>query len=160
MNERIVESIYAAMKGEIDVPRQNGGWCLRAVRKVLENALGWGDEELFDRFPKKIETLTPEPRAFWARDIQRSFREAGWTIPLSEAIPGDVVSYWQAARNEYGEYVGHIALVSPHGYVFENVNPEHREGIAGVFTDGALSLTPFQSWGTGEEIEAFRVPKT
>ena len=147
------------MRGELPVPRVSSGYCLRTTRMVLEHALGWADEELYRRFPNKIETLTPvATRSYWARDIQRSFREAGWGIPLSEVQPGDILAYWRAAKNEYGEYVGHIALLDPHRFIFENVNPVYREGT-GAFSSGALSLTPLKAWGVGQDIEAFRVPE-
>ncbi len=156
-NERIVESAYAAMRGEIPVPRTTSGYCLRLVRMVLENALGWDDEELYVRFPNKIETNTPQPRPFWARDVQRSFRDAGWGVPLAERQPGDLLFYWRAALNEHGDYVGHVGILLPGGFIFENIDAKYRYGT-GAFNSSALSLTPSSTWGLGE-VEAFRVPE-
>jgi len=158
VNDRIVESIYAAIRSEVAVPRIEGGWCLRTVRKVLEHALGWEDEELFKRFPNKIETKRPHPRPYFARDIQRSLRDADWGVPLAEAQPGDVLAYWKAAPNEYGDYVGHIGIVAYGGFVFENINPAYRAGW-GAFSSGALSLTPLALWVDDKDVEAFRVPE-
>lgn len=145
------------MRGEVPVPRVSGGWCMRTTRMVLEHALEWPDEELYKRFPAKIDTVTPS-RPFWARDVQKSFREASWGVPLTEAQPGDVLAYWRAARNEYGEYVGHIALMARDGLVFENIDPLYRQGY-GAFASGALSLTPLSAWAAGKEVEAFRIPE-
>ncbi len=142
------------MRGEIPVPRTTSGYCLRLVRQVLENALGWADEELYERFPNKIETKTPHPRAFWARDIQRSLRDAGWGVALIDRQPGDLLFYWRAALNGYGDYVGHTGVLLPGGFILENINPIYRIGT-GAFATGALSLTPSSTWGLGE-VEAFR----
>lgn len=161
-NAAVVNAGWAAVQGFIDVPRQSGGWCLRATRKIIEHALGWPDEELYARFPSKIETITPSPRAFWARDIQRSFRDAGWGVSVDGLKPGDIVTYWRAGKNEYGDYLGHIAVVMP-GYdghpafVLENIDKRYREGY-GAFSSGALSLTPLTPWMQDKEIEVFRIP--
>lgn len=162
VSERIVTSVYAAMRGALPVPRRESGYCLRLVRIVLENALGWPDEELYRRFPDQVESNTPKPRAFWARDIERSFRDEGWSIPLTEAQPGDIAAYYDAAPNEWGDLVGHIAILMPGDdgnlWVFENIDQKYREG-RGAFSSGALSLTPMVAWGIGREIEVFRVPE-
>lgn len=163
LSERIVHSVYKAMRGALPVPRQESGYCLRLVRIVLENALGWPDEELYRRFPNQVEGNTPKPRPWFARDIERSFRDEGWGVPLSEAQPGDIAAYYDAALNEYSEYVGHIAIVMPGDdgnlWIFENIAPEYREG-RGAFASGALSLTLFDAWGIGKAIEIFRVPES
>ncbi len=161
-NAAIVDAVHAAMQGYVDVPRVTSGYCLRLVRKVLEHALGWPDEHLYARFPSKIVTVTPSPRAFWARDLQRSFRDAGWGVSVDGLKPGDIVFYWRAARNAYGDYVGHVGVVMPGqgghpAWVFENINPTYREGY-GAFSSDALSLTPLTAWMTGKDVEAFRVP--
>jgi len=144
------------MRGELDVPRVTSGYCLRLVRIVLENALGWPDEELYRRFPNKIETNTPQPRPFWSRDVQRSLRDADWMVPLEERQPGDILAYWRAALNTHGDYVGHIGILLPGGFILENIDPAYRAGL-GAFSSNALSLTPADRWGLGE-VEAFRVP--
>jgi hypothetical protein len=156
-NDKIVESVYAAMRGEIEVPRITSDYCLRAVRMVLEHALGWADEELYARFPNKIESNTLHPRPFWSRDIQRSLREAGWGVALTSRQPGDLLFYYRAAMNEQGDYVVHTGILLPGGFIFENINPKYRQGT-GAFSSGALSLTPSSTWGMGE-VEAFRVPE-
>lgn len=155
---RIVLSAHKAMRGELPVERRKGGWCLQTTRLVLEHALGWADGELYRRFPDQVEGATPAPRNYWARDIQRSLRAAGWGVPLAEAAPGDLLAYWKAAQNEYGDYVGHIAILLEHGWVFENINPVYRAG-SGAFSNAALSLTPLAVWVAAKDVEAFRVPE-
>lgn len=156
MNAAIVAAAYAAMRGGVDVPRLQGGWCLRTVRRILEHALDWPEEELFRRFPAQVESAKPKPRAYWARDVQASFRAAGFGVPATETLPGDVVAYWRAAQNDEGDYVGHIGVRLPGGFVLENIDAKYRLGT-NALADGALSLTPFKAWSEGREVEAFRL---
>lgn len=161
-NASIVNAVHASMQGYISVPRQSGGWCLRTVRQVLEHALGWPNEHLYKVFPDQVESKRPQPRPFYARDIQRSFRDAGWGIPLAALEPGDILTYWDAAPNSWGDKVGHIAIAMPGhngrpAWVFENISPAYREGW-GAFSSEALSLTPITPWLKGRSVEVFRVP--
>jgi hypothetical protein len=156
--ERIVASAYAAMRGDLPVPRTTPGYCLRTVRIILEDALGWADEELYARFPDKVPSNRPHPRPYYSRDIQASLRKAGWGVPLSEIEPGALLFYWQAARNNYGDWVGHTGIYAGHGFVLENIDPKYREGF-GAFSSGALSLTPLTAWVGVRDVEAFKVPE-
>lgn len=149
------------MRGEIDVPRVTPGFCLKLVRCVLESALGWREMELYERFPEKIETVTPvATRAFYARDIQRSFREARWGVPLDEMQPGDILTHWKSAWNG-DDWVGHILIIMPEGFLLENISSRYREGM-GAFSSGALSLTPAGNYLASrlDHAEVFRVPES
>lgn len=162
-SEKIVEAALAGVRGEISLPRAlPGGWCLRMTRVVIEKAFGWQDGELYWRYPAKLSTKTPEPRNYWARDIQASFRAAGYGVSTFDAMPGDVICHWRAAKNQYGDYVGHVGILVPFAggemRLLENIHPTHRESF-GAFANGALSLTPWERWKEGREVECFRLPE-
>lgn len=130
------------------------GWCLAAVRLIVERAHGWRPGALYELFgTHRVEREGgPPPAAWWARDLERSLREQGHAVPIAKAEPGALLFNWRAAVNAHGVYVGHVGILTHGGLVLENIRPEWRpQSLKRTLADGRTStlvLTPRHTFPT------------
>ena len=146
-NRRVVETVNEALMDRINVVDHASGFCLRAVREVLEAAFGI---QLYrDYVKERVERNRDDSWDWWSRDVERSLRNRGMAVDLNERLPGDLLFYWRTARtgtfNALGHpnYYGHVGILMPNNMIFENINPKHRKL---AFSRAMLSLTPYESW--------------
>ena len=133
MNLKIVRAAWEVIQGSLPVERRTG-FCLRVVREIVEHAYGWKPGEFYDRYrtTKVEENHTHEP---WARDLERSMRNAGLAVPAPQA--GDLIFNYKL-----GWPYGHVAVMLSHTMVLENSSV--RRG----FSRGNINLVTLKEWGT------------
>lgn len=159
-NERIVQSAFALLRGEISVEPDEPGLCLALVRVVLEHAFWNGRWAFYDRHRSHIVERASADTSPWARDMERSLTRQGMALNLprrplegdaqryvdldaaaAELQPGDLLFRWDTARNRAGDYVGHVAILLPGNLVLENV--AHRSG---ALQRGPTTLSRLGAW--------------
>ena len=149
-NERISRSCTKALAGELQLPVASG-YCLKAVRIVVEHALGIS---FYDSYlTARVERAPGDDNDPWARDMERSLRSDGYgiieptpgqryignRIMRELAQPGDLLFRWDVAPTKAGTFVGHVGILLEHDLVLENINPRFRpEG----FNRRNTSVTP------------------
>ena len=156
VNERIVESGFAALRNEVSLPLAPE-YCLTLVRLVLEDALGLEPLGLYARWRTHI---TPRPAgddyAPWARDMERSLRAAGMEVPMPRGggpgadvdryvvldlallQPGDLLFRWDSPDPR-----GHVGILMPGGLVLENASVRNRPD---ALARGSTVLSPLGTW--------------
>lgn len=142
-NDVIVKTVHAVMRGELDV-EMRPGFCLKVVRQIIESACDMPSHTLYKDYVTEWVQPAGYPRdnGHWARDFERSLRNKGMAIDPGDAAPGDILCRWDTAwSNAWGAYIGHVAIVMPDGFVFENVNPKYRKH---PMARAALVLAPHQ----------------
>ena len=156
VNERIVESAFAMLRGEISAPKR-AGMCLALVRIVIEDALGLQPNEWYHVWRTYIVPRGPgESYDPWARDMERSLRNAGMEVALPRGggpkgdedryvilledllRPGDLLFRWDSPQRP-----GHVGILLPGNLVLENVFNGYRP--VGLWS-GPTALTPLGSW--------------
>lgn len=113
--------------GSVDLHTEHG-WCLAATRRIVELAHRWSDGAFYRRFgTERVERPAGVPAtAWWARDLERSLRNAGYAVPgIEDAEPGALLFNYQAAPFR-GVFIGHVGILTHGDLVLENINPEHR----------------------------------
>ena len=92
VNTAVVLAAALAINGVIAPPQ--GHYCLRFVRQVVEHAYGWAPMEFYRQFWTHTveENRSGEP---WARDLERSLRNAGFQV--HEPAAGDLVFNYRSA---------------------------------------------------------------
>lgn len=129
--------------GAVDLT-QRAGWCLAFVRRIVELGLELPDGGFYAAFGTERVDRAPGPPdgSWWARDLERSMRNAGLAIPVEHpGADGDLLFSWRAAPNAHGVYIGHVGLLmdAKAGLVIENVDPRYRRFS---LTRGTVALTP------------------
>ena len=129
--------------GDVDLS-QRSGLCLAFVRRIVEIGLELPPWGFYTRFGTERVEREPGPpaSAWWARDLERSMRNAGLAVPTGELEEdGDLLFNWRAAPNAHGVYVGHVGVLADAsaGIVIENINPAYRRHS---LTRGTIALTP------------------
>lgn len=149
-NRRIVETIQKGVYlDRVNVIDHASGFCLRAVREVLEATFSI---QLYrDYVHDRVERNRNDSWDWWARDVERSLRNRGMAVSnIDDRLPGDILFHWRSAPtgtvNAQGHpnYYGHVGILMPGDLIFENINPKHRTLS---FNRAMLSLTPYESWG-------------
>ena len=160
-NERITQSAYALLRGEIRAEPDQPGLCLALVRVVLEHAFWNGQWALYDRhLSHRVERSPGSSSDPWARDAERSLSRQGMALDLprqpfegdtqryvnldaaaGQLQPGDLLLRWDTALNRYGDYVGHVGILMPGDLVLENV--AHRPGS---LQRGPTTLSRLGAW--------------
>jgi len=149
-NEKILRSIDKAINNELPMPIP-AGFCLKLVRLIVEDALSIDFYRTF--LTHRVERADGDDNDPWARDLERSMRNAGLGILAPQAnqryvgnriikehaLPGDLLFRHDVAPTPAGTNVGHVGILMHHGLVFENINPKFRpEG----FNRRSTSMTP------------------
>lgn len=143
-NQKIVAAAWGALKGDVGVPLEPG-WCLSAVRMIVEEALGLEPWGFYERFLVGSPKALPEHESWWARDCERILREKGLAVPIKDRKPGDLLFNYEAAYSrQYQANIGHVGILLEHDMVIENINPRWRPA-SGIFPS-SLALTPFKRW--------------
>lgn len=149
-NRLILNSAHQALRGDLKVVDHASGFCLRAVREVLEHAFLMKPHAFYATYlSHRVERYQNDNTDPWARDMERSLRAQGMAVPIAERLPGDLVFQWKAAptgsRSPEGHpnYYGHVGILLERDLIFENINPKYRPG---GFTRQMLSLTPYDRW--------------
>jgi hypothetical protein len=123
----IVLAATLALNGRVAEPTPH--YCLRLVREIVEHALGWEPYTFYAVFWTHTveENRTAEP---WARDLERSMRAAGLSVPTP--IAGDLVF-----NHNLGKPYGHAGVMLTQNLVLD-VWPDA--------TGPPLRLTPVAEW--------------
>ena len=160
VNERILSSAWAALRGELFAFETKPGYCLAAVRSVIEHALEWSSHTLYtDYLTERVETPSADSPLRWtrnphARDLERSLRAQGMRVGRKEMLPGDLLFNYAAAPYHPTGWaqdfpgvpfppvpvtIGHVGIYLGNEVFAENINPDYRPyGL----TRGNLSITP------------------
>jgi len=143
---------------KVDLTREPG-WCLAFVRRIVELGLEYPDGAFYARFGTERVERAPGPPggAWWARDLERSMRNAGLAVPLDDAgQDGDLLFNWKAAPSAHGVYIGHVGILldAKAGLVLENVDARYRRFS---LTRGAVALTPRERFPV---TTAIRIPES
>lgn len=157
MSIPIARAAYGVLRGELAVPEKSG-LCLQLVRLVVESAYGMKPHGFYNWLTHPVERLPGDDHDPWARDMERSLREAGMASLLPDegryvsaerlaagGNPGDLLFRWDTAKNRQGSHVGHVGILLGGGLVLENVNPAYRPGS---LVRGATALTPITKFLT------------
>lgn len=155
-------ALLDVLDGKQEVFSSEPGKCLKAVRGVLQLALGMDYDTFYARFRTHIVEDNPDPaKNKWARDVMKSLREAGYrvassdhhSVVYSELEPGDILCSWGL-----GSPIGHIAVLLTGGVnalAFENTGQSRGEAVGGynrLTRVDRLTLHYPGSW------EVFRLP--
>ena len=140
INQRILESALKAWGGQLQVENSSGGWCLRVVRQVIQDALGIDHAEFYRRYMthKAIGTDRQVP---FARDVQLSMRMQ--KLGVTEPIAGDIGCSWKPMP------WGHIWIYMSPTIILENTDsnrPFVKRGFLGLTstTDFTLPVEVFR----------------
>jgi hypothetical protein len=151
-NERIVESAYKLMRGDLNGPA-DPGFCLQMVRLVVEDAFQLPSHGWYKWLTHRVERAAGDDTSPWARDMERSMRAGGFAAvgpsegnryvvrgQLAAACePGDLLFRWDVAKTKAGTFVGHVGVLLPGQLVLENINPASR---ACSLVRGSTAVTP------------------
>jgi len=158
-NQRILAAIYKALNGDLDVVDHASGFCMKAVRQVVEHAFGMQDGQLYKYYsPIDYVPRQPgdeEPNSVWARDMERTWRGRGYWVSPDEALPGDILFNYRGGVMKNGNTFGHVGILIPGNLVFENINPKYR--ATSGFSRQMLALTPLKLW-PGPVTTVIRLP--
>ena len=161
VNDRIVESGYRVLRGELTVPR-SAGLCLQMVRLVVEDACDLAPYGFYRWRTHVVERAATDDDSPWARDMERSLKAAGMAVAeptpnpktredryvsmmhlASVAEPGDLLFRWDVAQTRAGTWIGHVGILMPGNLVLENIAPSSRPES---FQRQSTSLTPIQNF--------------
>lgn len=145
-NDKIVESAYKALTGHLRVENTSGGWCLRVVRQIVQDALGIGSDAFYERF-LSLKASSTDPNVPCARDIQVSLRRLRYSVNESDIIPGDLFFSWKPMP------YGHVGIVLSSGFVLEN-----SPGFRAVTRNGFLCVSRLEDVKKTMPLEFFRIP--
>lgn len=155
-------ALLDVLDGKKEVFSSKPGKCLKVARGVLQLALGIDYDTFYARFRTHVVDDNPDPvKNKWARDVMRSFREAGYRVAYNEhhsvvyrdLEPGDILCSWAL-----GSPIGHIAVLLTGGanaLAFENTGQSRGEAVGGynrLTRVDQLTLHYPGSW------EVFRLP--
>lgn len=144
-NERITRAAWSAaalgMPGLPDGP----GFCLQAVRVIVEAALKLESREMYTRWliagttrrgGTDRERLAAAKLDPWASDFEASVKRLGWGVPFSERQAGDLLFDHNAAPP-----YGHVGILLDRDTLLESIDPKFRPTSLHL-GHGSLSLTP------------------
>jgi hypothetical protein len=136
----IESAAWAVVHGDPLLSELKSGWCLKAVRLIVERAFGWVDGELYTRHGTHRTTGATDRTdwQWWSTDMERSFREQGKAVSAFERQPGDLLFSHVLAKP-----VGHSAILLSRDLILEVVNPAFRPRS---FHRGSICLTPWGEW--------------
>ena len=160
-SERIVQTAYDVLRGDVQAEPKSSGLCLALVRVVIEHAFYGGAWRFYDLHRTVIvnqaERFSQDP---YARDLEASFRDQGMavTLPrwgigldplrcvhpdaLAAVEPGSILFRWDTAKDRNGIYIGHTAIVMPGRLVLENVASRYMALQRGPTTLSRLGAWP------------------
>lgn len=158
-NDQIVQAAWSAVFGKIPGVPQAPGFCLQAVRVIVEHALDWPSHDLYKRClvastsrrpgdaGEQLRAAKQDP---WAADLEASAKALGWPVPGKDRQPGDLV-FNHAAAIPYG----HVGILLTPDVVLENVNAAFRP--ASIEVQPNLCLTPYHQvpWTLVARIPSF-----
>jgi hypothetical protein len=150
----VVDSGYRIMRGDLKAP-VHSGFCLQLTRIIIEDAYSMKSHAFYNWLTHPVERAAGDDREPWARDMERSLRNAGmakdfgderYVRPeriLGDCEPGVLLFRWDTAPSRAGTFIGHVGVLMPGGMVLENVHPRHRSGS---FFRGVTALTPLEEF--------------
>lgn len=124
MNEPIVQKGWEIVLGDPLLDGMPHGYCLKAVRVLVEKSLGWEPFQFYEKYGVTRTSGAPPGRqdwSWWASDIEASMKQLGLAVPYDERQPGDLVFNYRAAKP-----YGHVGLLLERPLVLELVSPEYR----------------------------------
>jgi hypothetical protein len=127
-NDKIINSAYKAMLGSLPVENSAGGWCLRVVRQIVQDALEINHSQFYSRF-MTVKAEGTNPGIPSARDVQLSLRTLGYGVPEEEIAPGDLFFSWKPMPD------GHVGIMISRDHALENTSssrPIARNRFLGV----------------------------
>lgn len=145
-NDKIVESAYRALLGQLKVENSSGGWCLRVTRQIVQDALGINHDEFYHRF-LTVKASGTDAVVPYARDVQVSLRGLGYQVSDVGVLPGDLFFSWKPMP------YGHVGVVLSDGYVLENF-----AGSRAVARNRFLCVSKLDDVRKSMPLEFFRLP--
>lgn len=140
-NARIIATLLSVMEGKTFVYNEAPGWCLRALRYVIQAALDIDSVEFWRRYRTRISTRNTDPaRSYWATDVMASLREEAEQIPLEQIKGGDVIFSWKL-----GAPFGHCAVMLTPKLCYENTRQARAQKLHGYNGITVVETLPF--WG-------------
>lgn len=162
-NQRIVQTAYALLRGDLKAEPTDPGLCLQLVRVVIETALYAGRWILYPVYRTiVVEQAKRASQDPYARDLEASLRDRGMALDLPRTgpagdpsryvelaaadaqgllEPGDLLFRWDTAPDRAGVYIGHVGLLMPGQLVLENVRTR-----AGSLQRGPTTLAKLGTW--------------
>lgn len=162
-NQRIVDTAYALVRGELKAEPTSAGLCLQLARVVIEAALYQGRWVLYPVYRTiVVEPLKRASQDPYARDLEASLRDHGMALDLPRTgpagdparyvdlaaadeqgllEPGDLLFRWDTAQDKAGVFIGHVGILMPGSLVLENVRTR-----AGSLQRGPTTLAKFGAW--------------
>lgn len=137
---RVADVALAVQEGDTLLDGSRRGWCLQAVRLVVERALGLPPGGFYSRYGVARTTGAPgrtDP-SWWASDLEASMKRLGASVPFAARLPGDLVFSHRLAAP-----VGHVGILVSRGTILEVTDPRRRPR---AFARGDVCLTPWGSW--------------
>jgi len=154
-NEKVVQAAYDAMSGKINLPTRSG-FCLQHTRLIIERAHGLPSHGWYRWRTHTVERAPGDDNDPWARDMERSMRMNNFHVEIpregsrylkedqvENGQPGDIVFRWNLYTTKAGTYVGHVGILMPGGFIYENINPNSRPT---AYKLGVNSLTPLKDF--------------
>lgn len=136
----VAQSARAVLEGHPLLDGVRPGWCLQAVRLVVEHALKLPPGGFYTRYgvARTERSIGRTDWSWWASDLEASAKQLGLAVPFAARLPGDLVF-----SHELAAPIGHVAILATHGAMLEVTDPRRRPTS---LTRGAICLTPWDTW--------------
>lgn len=137
---KVERSARAVLEGSPLLDGVRPGWCLMAVRLLVEHALGMRPGDFYRAYgvARTERSVGRTDWTWWASDLEASMKRLGLAIPYAARLPGDLVFSYELAAP-----IGHVAVLATHGAMLEVTDPRRRPG---AMHRGSVCLTPWDSW--------------
>lgn len=136
----VARSARAVLEGSPLLDGVRPGWCLMAVRLVVEHALALPAGGFYRGFgvARTERSVGRTDWSWWASDIEASMKRLGLAVPFAARQPGDLVF-----SHELAAPIGHVAILATDGAMLEVTDPRRRPTS---FVRGSVCLTPWNAW--------------
>ena len=158
-SQKIAEAALRYATGGLAIYDEEPGNCLKAVRELIQQALGIPYGEFYRRY--RTEAVDGRPLSEpgqpdfqpWARDVQRSLRSSPYAeqVPWEERGPGMLVFAHDLAEQ------GHVAVIVARErdvtQVIENSKSKRGRPLSGFNRQSQLELWPTKKYEVFRLIE-------
>ena len=133
VNPLIADTALLAAVKAVPLYSEESGFCLRIARQIVMNATGLSYDDFFSLVTEKVEDN--QTQWYWSRDLQRSLRRAGCSVPWDERTPGMLLFDATLAQE------GHVGALVTRDRVLENTGSGR-----GVLIEGKNRLSHVNEW--------------
>lgn len=137
---RIERAAWEFVGGTFVPPAVSRGWCMQAVRLIVERALDLPPGGFYTRYgvARTSRSAGRTDWSWWAADIEASMKHLGFAVPAAAREPGCLVF-----SHEQAPPVGHVGILLTRDAMLEVVNPARRPAS---FARGDWCITPWRAW--------------